>query len=280
MEVADRIRAHGDHLTGAERRVAEAILAAPHRIAFGTVAELAERAAAGTSSVIRLAAKLGFDGYSDLQDCVQQDLASQLRPAAERIHEDRDDAQAAHIEAEIANVSSTLEGVDQDALTMVTGRLARLDAPLVVVSGTASSGVVSQFVADLGQLRPDVQVLSGSPISVTRDISLLPSNAVAIVVDLRRYEAWVLDAHRQLGERGIWSIGVTDSLLSPIAQRADVALVVSARAVGPFDSHVGTLALLNLIVAGVATRLQSSAAARLSLVEAAWNATGVLADEQ
>ena len=87
MEVAERIRTHGASLTSAERRVAEAILAEPQAVGFGTVADLARAAEVGAASVVRLATKLGFDGYSDLQQCVQHDLTQQLRPAAERIHE-------------------------------------------------------------------------------------------------------------------------------------------------------------------------------------------------
>ena len=82
VEVAERIRANGTNLTVAERRVAEAILAAPQAVGFGTVAELAAAADVGAASVVRLASKLGFDGYSELQACIQRDLTSQLRPAA------------------------------------------------------------------------------------------------------------------------------------------------------------------------------------------------------
>ena len=87
LEVADRIAAAGPLLTGAERRVAQAVLEHPHLVAFGTVADLAADAGAGAATVVRLAAKLGFDGFSALQSSVQDDLARQLRPAAERIRE-------------------------------------------------------------------------------------------------------------------------------------------------------------------------------------------------
>jgi len=48
--------------------------------------------------------------------------------------------------------------------------------------------------------------------------------------------------------------------------------------VGPFDSHVGTLALLNLVVTEVASRLRSSATSRLDRVEDAWRAAGSLTE--
>src|SRR5918995_215898 len=87
LEVAGRIATASAQLTVAERRVAQAVLEHPHLVAFGTVADLAAEAGAGAATVVRLAAKLGFDGFSALQSSVQRDLSRQLRPAAERIRE-------------------------------------------------------------------------------------------------------------------------------------------------------------------------------------------------
>ena len=54
----------GSQLTAAERRVAQVVLARPQLVGFGTVADLAEAASAGAATVVRLAAKLGFDGFT------------------------------------------------------------------------------------------------------------------------------------------------------------------------------------------------------------------------
>ena len=56
-------------------------------------------------------------------------------------------------------------------------------------------------------------------------------------------------------------MAITDSLLSPLASIADRTLVIAAAGAGPFDSHVGTLSLCNLLVAGTADRLRAVATA-------------------
>ena len=63
---------------------------------------------------------------------------------------------------------------------------------------------------------------------------------------------------------------MTDSSLSPLADSADATFVVRADAAGPFDSHTGTIAVLNLLLAAVATRLRRSATDRLDRIESAW----------
>lgn len=279
VEIGERIRAQSTSLTAAERRVAEAILAAPQAVGFGTVADLATAAHVGAASVVRLATKLGYDGYTDLQAGVQRDLMSQLRPAAERIHETSAQGhRPSHAAVELTNVGSTLESADQVALDTLTIRLADPQRPVLVLSGEASAGVAQQFAYQLHQLRNGVQTLAGSDVIVRREIALAPENATAVVIDLRRYERWVLDAHAMINDRGIWSAALTDSMLSPVAARAEVTFVVAAGSVSPFDSHVGTLALLNLVIANVATSLRSSATERLADVEAAWTLHGSLTD--
>lgn len=73
-------------------------------------------------------------------------------------------------------------------------------------------------------------------------------------------------------------VALTDSRLSPLARQAEVAFVVAAEGAGPFDSHVGTLALVNALATGVARKLRRPATDRLDRVEAAWQTAGALTD--
>ncbi len=271
MEVGERIREHSADLTAAERRVAEVVLASPQSVGFGTVADLAKSAQVGAASVVRLASKLGYDGFSELQHSVQRELTRQLRPAAERIQESDLGSRSDQVALELANVRASLTSVDDRALATLVERLADLDRPVAIVSSNASAGVAQQFSSQLHQLRPGVQLIGGSDVMVRRDLSVLDAGATAIVIDLRRYERWVLEAHQLIAGRSIWSAGVTDSMLSPVASVADVAFVVEAASTGPFDSYVGVLSLVNLVAADLAARLKDSATERLAVVEAAWS---------
>lgn len=279
VEVAERIGRANTSLTPAERRVAEVILERPQLVAFGTVAELAEAAASGAATVVRLAGKLGFDGFTGLQASVQHTLAAQLRPAAERIREPAaTDAIGRHLQLEIDNVASTLRALDGQALADVVAHLAATNARVFVLSGDASLGVAQQLVADLHALRDDVTLVDGNDVAVRRTVAQLRATDVVVTIDLRRYDRWVVAAVRDAKARGVWCVALTDSLLSPLAGLAERTLTVAAAGGGPFDSHVGTLALINVLVAGVADRLRRDATKRLDRAEAAWQAGGALTD--
>ena len=271
MEVADRIAEFGSTLTRAERRVAEVVLARPQVVAFGTVAELAAEAGAGAATVVRLATKIGFDGFTSMQDSIQGDLANQLRPAVERIREPiGSDLVARHLQLELGNVHATLSSIDAEVLADIVAHLAAPSARVFVLSGDASRGVASQLVGDLGSLRDDVALLDGNDIALRRQLVLLRPSDVVVTLDLRRYEKWVVEAATAAVVAGTWSAAIADSVLSPLAALADRTLVVAAAGAGPFDSHVGTLALINVIVANVADVLRAAATDRLDHIEAAW----------
>ena len=282
MDVQARIAKASDQLTPAERRVAEVVLTRAQLVAFGTVADLADAAGSGAATVVRLAGKLDYDGFTGLQLAVQADLARQLRPAAERIREATAggvaDTVRRHLELEVQNVSHSLQALDPEAVQEVIDHLADTKRSVHVLSGDASDGVAAQFTADLRSLRDGVHAIAGNEVHVRRSVAQIEAGDVVVVIDLRRYDRWVVAAARQAATGNPYLVAISDSLLSPFAALAARSLTVEAAGVGPFDSHVGTLAVLNVLVAGVADRLRSEATQRLDRAESAWREGAALID--
>jgi DNA-binding MurR/RpiR family transcriptional regulator len=257
-------------LTGAELRVAEVVLADPEKVAFGTVADIAARAGTGGATVMRLAAKAGFDGFKKLQEAVQEDLTTRLRPAAERIRVQKsNNILEGSANTETLNVHRTLDNLDPQGLKAAAKTLATARS-IAVLASDAAQGVASLFAADLGMLRSDVTCISGSTVGAVRLSSRLGKGDVLVVVDVARYDSAVVDLVRALHGAGVSIIALTDSALAPIARDASIAFTFANEGVGPFDSYVGALALLNLLVAEVARRLQETASVHLDRLEASW----------
>ncbi len=279
MRVGALIDANRERLTPAERRVAELVLTAPEAVAFGTVAEVADRSSTSGATVVRLAVRLGLEGFTALQAMVQAELSDRLRPATERIRQ-RPTAdvlgRAADIEGE--NVADTLAGVDRSAFDDVATALAAPRRQVWVLAGEASRGVGQLLADELGMLRSGVEQLEGNGLRLGRGLAEVAEGDVLLVIDLRRYERWVLSTTEQARSLGALVVAISDSALSPLAELANHTFVVRAAGVGPFDSHVGSLAFGNALVAAVASRLRSSATARLDRIEAAWEAGGALVD--
>lgn len=281
MDLEQRLSERAGQLTPTERRIADVVLARPQVVAFGTVAEVADASGAGTATVVRFAAKLGFDGFTGMQSEVRGELAHQLRPAAERIREDRATNASTvqlHADSVVANTRATLDAVRERDLRHVVDRLADDEHAVLVLSGAASRGVASQFLGDLEQLRPGCRLLDGNPIDVARLLALAGPAPVVLALDLRRYERWLIDTLGAARDAGAWIVALTDDVLSPVARAADLSFAVAAASTGPFDSHVATLALLDLFVAEVAAARRVAATERIDRIEAAWTAADALTD--
>jgi DNA-binding MurR/RpiR family transcriptional regulator len=281
MMVSAQIDAHLHRLTPAERRVAAVVADDPEAVAFGTVADVARRAGTSGATVVRLAAKLGFDGFVELQASVRDELARRLRPASERIRRPAaGDVLSTALAVEMANVAETVEGIDRarfdEAVVLLSGSVRT--GRVLVLSGDASSGIASLFAAELSMLRPGVVPVGGSEVRVARLLADAGPADVVVVIDLARYDRAVLDAAGRAVSRGAALIALTDSALSPLATGAAVSFTASVTGAGPFDSHVGLLALANALLGGVAARLRRSATDRLDRVESAWRAADALTD--
>jgi DNA-binding MurR/RpiR family transcriptional regulator len=286
-EVADRIARSRDLLSPAERQVAEVVLRHPEGIAFGTVAEVAAVADTSGASVVRLATRLGYQGFSDLQASVRAAIGQRLGPPAERIRDEPGpDVLGRTLQAELANVARTVEAVDPAAFARAVELLADESRPVRVLAGDAEAGIGAMLADGLAMLRDGVAPVSGSPVAVTRQLApppagpggTAPARPVLVALDLRRYERWVVEAVQRAVAGGATLVAVTDSPLSPLAAPAAVAFTVAAEGAGPFDSHVGTLTLANALVTGVAGRLRATATARLDRLEAEWRDAGALLD--
>jgi DNA-binding MurR/RpiR family transcriptional regulator len=259
--------------------VAEVVLADPRTVAFGTVAQLAARAGTSGASVVRLAARLGYDGFVGMQAAVQDSFGGDLEPAAARIRRPaRGDMLTRTIEAEVANVQQTLAAVDPRSFARAVALLADDRRAVHVLAGDAEEGIGSMLTAGLALLRPDVVQVTGSEVAVTRQLALLTRGDVVVAIDLRRYERWVIASSAAAASRGAQVLAITDGALSPLSDIATLSFVVAATGPGPFDSHVGTLALANALITGVAAALRRTATRRLDRVEDAWREAGALVD--
>jgi DNA-binding MurR/RpiR family transcriptional regulator len=121
-------------------------------------------------------------------------------------------------------------------------------------------------------------MLDGNDVRVLRRLAMAAPGDVVIVIDLRRYDRWVVETAERAKANGLVVIALSDSRLSPIAAVATASFVIAAAGAAPFDSHVGTLALANLLVTSVAGALRDDAVHRLDRAEQAWNQAGALSE--
>ena len=273
MTVASLIEAHRGRLTPGERRVAECVLRNPQEVAFGTLASVAGSVGTSGTTIIRLAAKLGLEGFGGLQARAQQDLADQLRPARQRIREPvPGDVVGRTLAFELDNLQDTLGRIDRATFDEAAARMAECAGRVLVIAAECAAGVGDLLADQLSMLRDGVARIGGNDLRVGKQLAMVGPGDTALVIDQRRYDRWVIDVLRLVARSGAYVISLSDSPLSPLAEASSAAFTVSARGPGPFDSQVAALALGYALVAAVAARLASPAADRLDRLEDNWRA--------
>jgi len=265
----DLIAAVSSDLTPTQRRIAEAALAEPTLLAFGTVSDLADRVGTSRPSIVRFATKLGFEGYTDLQQHVRSDLSRRLSRPSERIRSSGERRAAARTAINDA-IASVFDAVDGD-------RIYELVTPIVqarkvwVLSGETSLAGARALQSGLSMVRPGVRWLEEH--SFGTELSDAIPGDTAVVIDFPRYRRQVTLAARVLAEAGVTVVAITDSPLSPLVDLANTWTKINVPAVGPFDSSVPIVALCELLVAQVARELQDVATDRIDRIEALWDQT-------
>ena len=279
MSIVDRLVAAAGSLTPSEQRAALLLEKDPPAVAFGSLAEVARAAGTSGPTVMRLATKLGFSGFAEMKDSIQEELSLRLAPAAVRVGArapaDLWDRVAA---TDSENVTRSLETAGP-SLTRVVGMLADERNPVHVVPSAGCRAVGVALVDLLSQLRDGVSLHFGPPTEVARGLAGTGRGEVVVLMDTRRYERWVVDAAAQVRAAGASVVAITDTPLSPLVAGSDAHLLVRVVGAGPFDSLTGALSVVNALAAGVAARAHLGAGKRLRTAEEALMKAGALVDE-
>lgn len=265
--IEDRIARRRDALTPTERQLAAMLADDPTDWAFSTVAELAEQAGTSGPTVVRFAATLGFGGFGELQGQVRSDVTARLRRPSDRLRHDADPAGPAPV---LDAVAATFDRLDDTRLDAIAHTLADARHRVWIVASESSSPVAHLLATNLGLLRPDVVHLGGAGPAAAAAIVDASDRDAAIAIDFPRYEHSVVDIAAALADRGVEVTALTDGPLSPLVSIAANWCGVVVPPVGPFDSAVPTIAVAEVLIARVATRLGDQAARRLDEVERRW----------
>ncbi|MCP3987441.1 MAG: MurR/RpiR family transcriptional regulator [Actinomycetia bacterium] len=267
VTLAERIASASPRLTPTERRIANIILDDSTIVAFGTVADVAARVDASGPSVVRFAAKLGFDGYGALQDEAQRSLSEQLERPADRIRRQLDgDVWSQARATATGSVEAVFESVSAETLDRMGDLVANAPGNVWIIGSEGSAAAVA-LAGGLKLLRTGVRHLVGSPSSISAELVDATGDDVVVAIDFSRYEAIVVGTSELLVDLGAPLVAITDGALSPVAALATVWCGVDVPATGPFDSALPAVAIAEMLLAHVARVLATDAIARIDKAE-------------
>jgi len=210
----DDIRRRYETLSKRLKQVARYILDTSNRIAFDTVASIAQQADVPPSTLIRFANAFGFSGFNEMKQVFRQHLMEETVNYTERARLFRqtatdDSASSPESPMEILNV-----------FTMVN----------------------SQALQQLAmQINPE---------QLNKAVQMLNEAENIYIIGLRR--SFSVELVELGARRGAHQIAITDSQVSPLAAFSDVCFVVREAQVDGFRSQVASLCLAQTLAVSLA----------------------------
>ncbi|HET7093475.1 MAG TPA: MurR/RpiR family transcriptional regulator [Thermomicrobiales bacterium] len=276
-EAGKRADGAGVRLSRKQRSLVSYIEHNPKFAAFATAAELGQRVGVHPSTVVRLAQLLGYDGFPAFQEMIRHrylnslDAIGVMNAHADERH---GDVVLASVDQDARNLSATRSTLDADAVR----RVARLieQAPATLILGAGSHGGLAVIFSHLCRymgLPVDAEIRGGVPLAA-RLASVNPGD---VVIGTAAW--WVIqDTGTALAvarERGATTVAIVETRASDLAQVADHVLIARTESVSFFQSMVGPLAVLNAIIAELATNGGDAIRERMQVATTLFDRFGV-----
>lgn len=271
MAIREQVQAALGGLPSAEKRVAHAFLANYPSIGLSTIAELATLAGTSAPTVLRFAARLGFDSYPAFQRALRADVQAQLMSPLERARSSAPSADNPALKASFAslkaNLDATLKAVPESEFEAACDLLSDSKSACYVLGGRFTDAIAAYMAAHLRIIRPGVRHFGGQS-STWRDqlLDIRPGD-VAVLFDIRRYQSDLVRLGELMVERKARIVLITDPWLSPIARSARVVLPCVIDADRTWDSSVAMMALAEALIDRVSRANSASARARMQALE-------------
>lgn len=270
------IRKELSEFSAQQKLVANFILADPEESAFMTSSQLADASGTSDATVIRFANRLGCKKYADLQAELRKLVRDRLTQV-ERLKRSSEPEQQSSLmqtaihsmHTDIKSIEQTLANLDEEELAASVQAIA--EARRVYVAGTHSEyGIACYFASTLSWIKEQVYLMDESHTPTFDAMSDVSTEDVMVALSFPPYPAATVRFTDAALRRGAKIIAVTDSPLSPLAQRADYCLLVHDVKLFFADNSGPTMSLLSVILALVSSHDYEKSTASLKKMSDYW----------
>lgn len=281
QDMIQRLNLSGCHLSKSHRRIAEYISQYYDKAVFMTAAKLGEMVNVSESTVVRFAMALGYDGYPQLQQALQELVRHRLT-ATQRFEMSWDitpeEALSTVLKADMQNIRSTIDGIDNAAFMRAVQVIS--SARRIYVLGLRSAAPLAQFAGYyLHYIFDDVRIVAAASADVFEAISRIEANDVLLGISFPRYSSRTIEAMSFARSRHAQVIGLTDGPMSPLSDVADICLSMRTDMASFVDSMAAPMSVINALIVALGIQNRDALNARFKQLEEVWDAHSVYMNE-
>lgn len=260
-------------LSKGQKLIAEYILKHYDKAAFMTAAKLGISVGVSESTVVRFANELGFSGYPSLQKSLQELIKNKLT-TVQRIELsndfiDEESALKSVLKSDMENIRSTLEKINHKTFEEVVNSI--FNADKIYIIGLRSSTALAEFLGFyLNLILDNVKIVGYGMSDIFEQMINIKENDLVIGIGFPRYATRTIEALSFAQSKGTKVVAITDSLLSPLASKADYTLIAQSNMASFVDSLVAPLSVINALIIAVGLREKDKISSTFTNLESIW----------
>ncbi|MCP3028682.1 MurR/RpiR family transcriptional regulator [Halobacillus sp. A5] len=260
-------------MSKSQLKIANYMLENPNAVSFLTVGKLAKVTGVSEATVVRFATFLGYTGYTEFQQDVQDSLQHQLTTSerlkiSKQVYDEKEKGVDEIFRDDMENIKATMEGLNVEDFHHAVNYILNARKIYILANRSAVSlGVFLQYylsmIVDNVELLHSVETASDSLYQINKD-------DVAIGISFARYTKSTTELFSYAKDKGAKTIAITDNLVSPLIPYADVPLKAASQMPIFIDSFAAPLSLINALITFVSREKQEDVHERLEELEDIW----------
>ena len=278
LTVAELMRSKFEELTRAERQLANAMLENYPVSGLGSITTVAEISDVSTPTVVRMAKKLGFGGFPEMQAALRGELEATISNPISKHNRWAENAPDTHIlnlfaDAVMDNMRQTLRQIDPEEFNAVAELLSDRKKSIHVVGGRITRSIADYFFTHMQVVRSGMTLVATNANTWPHYVLNMEEGDVLVAFDIRRYEHDILRLVKMAKGKGVILLLFTDQWGSPTAKYATHSFYSRIEVPSAWDSSVVTMFIVEAVIAAVENNTWDETKDRMKTLEELFDQT-------
>lgn len=274
LTILEKIRKKYKSLSPSHKKVAEYISDHLEEAFIFNATQLANKIDVSESTITRFITTLGFSGFSEFKRELGQfvikgySTTEKLTESAESFG-DSNSVFSEILRGDIENIRTSATQIPTELFEETIKRIS--SARSIYILGLRTSYTLALYLAfNFKFFLRSVNLIKPEMWDIPEQVLDCGSKDVLISISFRRYTREVVNLTEKISKRGTFVIAITNSSLAPIAQLADIALIVTTEIHTYIESYTAPMSVLNAIITAIALKKKNRALPVLNKLEKAF----------
>jgi DNA-binding MurR/RpiR family transcriptional regulator len=274
--ILDKIYTEYKTFTPSQQKIAEYLTQHLDEALILKASQLAKQAGISEATFTRFITRLGFSGFSEFKREIGNFII-QGHSTTERLAESAetfgisDSIFLEILRGDIENIHKITNGISNELFEKAVEKLS--SAKSIYLLGLRSSYSLAFYLAfNLRFFLKSVNLIKPGIGDIPEQVLSAAKGDVLMAISFKRYTRDIVTIAEKMKRKKAYIIAITNSHLSPIAQLADMSLVVETEIHTYIESFTAPMSLLNAFITAVALKKKKQALPALTKLETEFEA--------